>query len=143
MAKTAIIVDGAGVAVTFNSLPVADINSISFNAFGERSEIDLTTIDQSAVKVGMLGDLVSISDVVINKKFDPAADMGHSKLCKPLVITYKVGKATSKTLTLWAQLKSVAPGTVERSPANGINVDMTFAITNLNASLAETGPVIA
>ncbi|MFQ3578670.1 MAG: hypothetical protein SNJ71_00840 [Bacteroidales bacterium] len=143
MAKTSIIIDGAGVTATFNSVAISDINSITFCPLGERDEINLTTIDNSNYEVGLLGDLVSVQDIVINKKFDPAADMAHSLDSKQLVITYKVGKSTTKTITFWAQLKSVSVGTIERSPGEGVNVDLTFAVTNLNASLVETGPAIA
>jgi len=143
MAKSAIIVDGAGVTATFNSIPIADINSVTFCPLGERDEIDLTTIDATTYKVGLLGDLVSVADIVINKKFDPAADMAHTSDQKALAIVYKVGKATTKTMTVWAQLKGVSSGSVERAPADGVNVDLTFAVCNLNASLAETGPAIA
>ena len=141
MSKANIIIDGAGVTATFNSVAIADILSVSFGMIGERDEIDLTTIDATAYKTGRLGDLVGVSDIVINKRSDPAADMGHSLLNKALVIAFKVGKSTSKTYTCWAQLKSVSTGTLERNGSP--TVDLTFAVTNLNAALAETGPVIA
>jgi hypothetical protein len=143
MAKTSIIIDGAGVTCTFNSVLLTDVNSVSFSNFGEREEIDLTTIDASTYKVGLLGDLVDVADVTVNKKFDPAADMGHTSDNKTLVIAYKVGKSTSKTLTMWAQLKGVSNSNISRASGDGVNVDMTFQVTNLNASLAETAPVIA
>lgn len=143
MAKTAIIIDGAGATATFNSVPITDINTIQFGLVGNRDEINLTTIDGTSYEVGLLGDLVEVEDIIINKKFDPAADMAHSVLNKTLVIVYKVGKATTKTATYWAQYKGMSNGTVERAPGDGINVDLTFAVTNLNASLAETGPSVA
>lgn len=142
MAKTDIIIDGAGATATFNSVGIADINTIAFSLMGERDEIDLTTIDATAYKVGLLGDLTSVQDIVINKKFDPAADMAHSILHKTLVIVFKVGKSTTKTATFWCQYKGMSAGTVERAPGSGINVDLTFAVCNLNASLAETGPAV-
>jgi hypothetical protein len=142
MAKTSIIIDGEGITATFNSVGITDINTVAFNLSGERDEINLSTIDQTAYETGLLGDLVEISDIVINKKSAPAVDLAHSTDNKTLAITYKVGKSTSKTVTYWAQLKDVAPGTVERAPADGVNVDMTFMPTNLNASLAETGPAV-
>jgi hypothetical protein len=142
MGKTTIIVDGAGVGATFNSVPITDINNVGFSPMGERDEIKLTTLDATDFEVGLLGDLVAIDDVVINKKADPAADVAHTKDNKLLVITYKIGKATTKTATFWAQLKSVSPSTIERAPGDGVNVDLVFAVTNLNASLVETGPVL-
>lgn len=74
MAKTSIIIDGAGITATFNSVPIADINSVSFSVFGERDEIDLTTIDATKWKQKLLGDLQKISDIVITKKSDPTND---------------------------------------------------------------------
>lgn len=143
MSKANIIIDGAGVTATFNSGSISDIVSVSFGVIGERDEIKLTTIDATAYEVGLLGDLCNIEDVVITKKSDPAADMAHSSDNKQLVLAYKVGKSTSKTITYWAQLKNISNSQIERAPGDGVNVDLTFAITNLNASLAETGPVIA
>jgi len=143
MAKSAIIIDGAGVTAKFNDVSIADIVSISFGVHGERDEIDLSTIDATEYMVGLLGDLVGVEDVVITKKADPAAELAHTSDNKNLVIEYYVGKSTKKTLTYWAQLKNVSPSSVERAAADGVNVDMTFAITNLNADLAETGPSIA
>lgn len=142
MAKANIIIDGAGVTATFGSA-IEDINSISFSNYGERKEIDLTTVDETAYKIGLLSDLVAGQDIVINKKFDPAAALAMSTANTALVITYKVGKSTTKTATIWAQLKSISPGLVERAPADGINVDYTFITTNLNSALVETGPSIA
>jgi len=141
--KTKIIIDGAGATATFNSVPIVDINTIAFTLLGERQEINLTTLNESAVEIGLLSDLVEISDIVINKKSDPAADLAHTDDNKALAIVYKVGKATTKTATFWCQLKSLSDSTLERAPGDGINVDLTFAVTNLNATLVETGPAVA
>ena len=143
MSKANIIIDGEGVTVTFNSVAIADIVQVSFGFFGERDEINLTTIDATKYDVSLLGDLMNIEDVVITKKSDPAADLAISTANATLVIAYKVGKNTAKTITYYAQRKSISNSEIERSPADGVNVDVTFAITNLNASLAEIGPVIA
>ncbi len=144
MAKADIIIDGAGTVVTFNGTAISDINTVSFGIFGERDEIDLTTIDQTGYMVGRLGDLVGISDVVINKKFDPAADLAIVTTNKILQIVYKVGKSTTKTLKLWCQFKGASAATVERAPGDGINNDLTFCVTNLQgATLSEAGPTYA
>lgn len=146
MAKKNIIIDGASATVSFNGSAISDVNTIAFSVFGERDEIDLTTLDASGYKVGRLGDLVGIEDVVVNKKFDPAADLAMSTANRPLVIVYKTGKNTTKTLTLWCQLKGTSNATVERAPGEGINHDLTFAVTNMNSltaatsTLAERGP---
>lgn len=139
MAKQNIIVSGAGATVTFNGTAISDINTIAFSVYGERDEIDLTTLDASGYKVGRLGDLVGIEDVVINKKFDPEADLAIVKTNRPLVIVYKVGTVTTKTLTFWAMFKGASGATIERSPSGGINNDLTFCITNMNSATAATG----
>jgi hypothetical protein len=143
MSKANIIIDGAGTTATFNSSPISDIVKVSFCSLGAREEINLTTIDAAAYHVGLLGDLVEVPNVVITKKAAPAVDIAMSLDNKTLVVGFKVGKATAKTYTAWAQLIGISKSQISREPGDGINVDLTFGITNLNASLVETGPVIA
>ena len=144
MARANLIISGTGAGATFNAVPLTEINTISLPSIaGERVEIDLTTLTDTDYLVGLLSELVENGDVVINKKFDPAADMGHTQENALLLITFKVGESTTKTFTCWAQFNGFSPGTVEREPGDGINVDLTFVLTNLNGSLVETGPVIS
>lgn len=143
MAKTDIIVSGTDATVTFNDAAIPDVNTITFGVVSERDEINLSTLSNSTYEVGMLGDLVGVEDIVINKKFAPAVDLALTTDNKAMVIAYKVGDSTAKTFTCWAQLKGCSNSNIERAPGDGVNVDLTFAVTNLNASLAETGPVIA
>lgn len=141
MALADIIVDGENVAVTHNSVAITEILSVQFSLFGERQEIDLTTQAASSYSLGRLGDLVSVKDIVISKLFDPAADLARSKANAALTITFKIGKETSKTATFWAQLKSASAPSLQRGDKPSI--ELTYAVTNLNASLAETGPALA
>lgn len=142
MSKATIIIDGAGVTASLGGDEITDINSVAFATFGERDEIDLTTIDATKYKQKLLGDLQKISDITINKKSDPVHDAGlYSTDSEDLVINYKIGKTTAKVLTFKAQLKSISAGTVERAPGSGVNVDLVFFVTNLD-SLTETGPAI-
>lgn len=142
MSKSTIIIDGAGVTASLGGTGIEDINTIAFSVFGERSEINLTTIDATKWKVKLLGDLQKITDIVINKKSDPENDAAlYSTDSEDLVINYKIGKSTAKVLTYKAQYKGASRSTVERAPGDGINVDLTFFITNLD-SLDETGPAI-
>ena len=143
MAKSDIIVSGADATVTFNSSLIPDINTISFGVVSDRDEINLSTLTNTLYETKRLGDLVGIEDVVINKKFAPALDLALSQDNKSLVIAFNIGESTATTLTLWCQLKGCSNSNVERAPGDGVNVDLTFAVTNLNASLVETGPVIA
>lgn len=143
MAKTDIIVSGTDATVTFNSAAIPDINTISFGVVSERDEINLSTLSNSTYEVKRLGDLVGVEDIVINKKFSPATDLILSTANAALIIAYKVGASSSKSATFWAQLKSCSNSNVERAPGDGVNVDLTFAVTNLNGSMAETGPVLA
>lgn len=142
MSKATIIIDGASAAATLGSTSISDINSIAFSVAGDRPEINLTTIDATKFNVKLLGKLQKISDIVINKKSDPTADAGlYSTSSEALVIDYKIGKATAKKITFYAQLKSISASTIERAPGDGVNVDLTFFVTNLS-SLTETGPAI-
>lgn len=147
MSKETIIIDGAGAEVTLNAVAIEDINTIAFGLFGERDEINLTTIDAVKFKQKLLGDLQKIQDVVINKKSDPQNDMLlYSTDLQDLVITYRLGKtAVDKTVTFsGAQLKSISASTLERAPGDGINVDLTFHVGNIDgAAMTETAPVIA
>ena len=141
MAKADIIVSGTDATVKFNSgTAMADVNTIAFGVVSERDEINLSTLGNAKYEVLRLGDLVSVEDITVNKKFDPAAELALSDENKALVVEFKVGDASAKTISYWAQVKDVTPGTVERSPGEGINVDIVFAVTNLNASLVEEGP---
>jgi len=146
MAKTTIIIDGAGVTATLGTGGViSDINTISFGVFGERSEIDLTTIDATKFKTKLLGDLQKIQDIVINKKSSPAEDVAlYNTDSESLAIAYKIGKSTNKVITFYVQLKSISPSNVERAPGNGVNVDLTFFVTNIDAkaTMVETAPAI-
>jgi hypothetical protein len=142
MSKATIIIDGAGVTATLGSTSIADINSVAFSMFGERPEIDLTTIDATKFNVKLLGQLQKIPDITINKKSDPTADAAlYSTSSQALAIAYKIGKTTSKLATFYVQLKSVSAGTIERAPGEGVNVDLTFFVTNLSGT-TETGPAI-
>ncbi|MFQ3578669.1 MAG: hypothetical protein SNJ71_00835 [Bacteroidales bacterium] len=142
MSKTSIIIDGAGVTVTFGGTTIEDINSVAFSVFGERNEIDLTTIDATKWKMKLLGDLQKIPDITINKKSDPTNDAAlYGTSSQPLVISYKIGKNTTKNITFYAQLKSISPSSIERAPGDGVNVDLVFYVTNLS-DLTETGPAI-
>jgi len=146
MSKETIVIDGAGVLVTLNAVSIADINTVAFSLFGARDEINLTTIDATKFKQKLLGDLQKIEDVVVNKKSDPQTDMLlYSTALQDLVITYQIGKATpAKVLTFsGAQLKSISASTLERAPGDGINVDLTFHVGNIDgAAMTETAPAI-
>lgn len=142
MSKSTIIIDGAGVTVSLGGSSIADIVSVSFSVFGERPEIQLTTIDATKYKQKLLGDLQKISDIVVTKKSDPTNDAAlYSTSSQALVIAYKIGKATTKNITFYVQLKNISNSQVERSPSDGVNVDLNFYVTNLS-SLTETGPAI-
>lgn len=144
MSKSSIVISAEGLSVTHNAVAITDMNTVTFSSpKGERDEINLTTIEQTLYKVGILGDLNKIDDIVINKKFDPAADNAMTEDNAELAITYKTGKLSSRTITFWAQRKNNAGASAERGPSDGVNNDVTFFVTNLNGSLVETGPAIS
>ena len=142
MSKSTIIIDGSGVTATLNGSALADINTIAFGVFGERDEIDLTTIDATKWKTKLLGDLQKISDITINKKSAPTEDAAlYSTDSQALVIRYKIGKSSNRDITFYVQLKSISNSQIERAPGTGVNVDLVFYVTNLD-SLTETAPAI-
>ena len=55
MSKTSIVIDGAGVTGSLGGVAISDINTVAFSLFGERDEINLTTIDAVKYKVKLLG----------------------------------------------------------------------------------------
>lgn len=145
MSKATIVIDGAGVTAALAAHTITDINTVAFSLFGERDEINLTTIDATKFKQKLLGDLQKVTDIVINKKSDPINDPAlYSTDVEALVINYFIGKATNKKVTYYAQLKSINNSTVERAPGDGVNVDLNFYVSNLkDAAMTETAPVIA
>lgn len=143
MSKQSILIDGEGITVTFNGNAVADINTVLFGVAGARETINLTTIEAVQYMQKLLSTLEELEDIVVNKKFDPAADLAMTNDNALLLITYKTGRANTKTLTYWVQRQNNASATGERSPSDGINHDVTFVITNLNGSLEEIGPAIS
>lgn len=142
MAKTTIIISASGLTVTLGSTTLGEVVSVAFPLFGDRDEINLTTIDAVKYEQKLLGDLQKLPDIVVTKKSDPTNDAAlHSEDSEALVIGYKIGGSTEKTVTYYAQLKNISPSTIERAPGDGVNVDLTFFVTNLN-ELAEDGPTI-
>ena len=142
MSLATIIIDGEGATATLGTTLITDINTIAFSVFGERPEINLTTIDATKWKAKLLGKLQRLSDIVINAKSNPALIASlYSKEIETLVITYKIGKSTDKTLTYYAQFKGAGTSSLERAPGDGVNVDLTFLVSNINGT-TETGPAI-
>ncbi len=144
MSKLTIVIDGADAEITLGSTTLEDVNTIAFSIFGERNEINLTTIDATKFKQKLLGDLQKITDIVVNKKSDPTNDaLLYSTDVEELTIGYNIGKATPKTATFYAQLKSISNSTLERAPGDGVNVDLNFYVSNLKgAAMTETAPAI-
>lgn len=143
MAKANIIISGQGVTAVLGSTNIEDINTLSFSIFGERSDIDLTTIDATKYKMKLLGDLQKIPDITVNKKSAPVDDAAlYSVSSELLTITYKQGQSDDYTAKFYAQLKNVSNSEVERAPGDGVNVDLVFYITNLN-NLVETAPAVS
>lgn len=143
MAKTTIIIDGAGVSATIGGTAVNDIVEVAFGVFGERQPIDLTTIDATKFKTKLYGDLQKLSDITITKKSDPVNDaLLYATDSQAFVLQYKIGKATAKTLTEYVMVKSVGKSKVTRGGAD--NVDIVCYVTNLDAiaTMVETGPAI-
>jgi len=142
MSKQTIIISGDGASVKFGATTLGEVNTIAFNVRGERQEINLTTIDATKFKTKLLAKLKKISDIVVNKKSDPEADAGlySTDMATKLEISYAVGGgAVSKKATFYAQCKSVSASTLEREPGDGINVDVTFYVTNLNSLATGSG----
>ena len=144
MSKATIMIDGANATVALGGTTLEDVNTIAFSLFGERDEINLTTIDATKYKMKLLGDLQKVTDIVVNKKSDPINDPGlYSTSVEALVINYYIGKATSTTVTFYGQLKSISNSTLERAPGDGVNCDLNFFVSHLkDAAMTETAPAI-
>jgi hypothetical protein len=141
MSKATIIIDGADVTVEFGAATIGNVNSVAFGLFGERPEINLTTIDATKFKTKLLGDLQKVQDVVVSKKSEPALDAAlYDTVPEALVITYKVGKKDAKVTTFYAQLKNISASSIERAPGDGVNVDLNFFVTNMDEAFDEIGP---
>lgn len=142
MALSTVIIDGAGAGAALGSTTITDINTIAFSVFGERPEINLTTIGDTKWKTKLLGTLQTIQDIVINCKSNPTlVNSLYNTSSEALAITYKIGLSTTKTITFYAQFKGASASTLERAPGDGVNIDLNFLVTNLS-TLTETGPAI-
>ena len=142
MSKANTIIDGAGVTVTLGGSPIADIVEIGFSVFGERSKINLTTIDATKWEQCLYSDLQKIENITITKKSNPSGDQGlYSTSSQALVIAYKVGKSTTKNITFYVQVEDIGESNIERAPGDGVNAEISLFVTNLSG-LTETGPAI-
>jgi len=142
MALATVILDGEGATAVLGSTTITDINSIAFSVVGERQEINLATIGDTKYKTKLLAKLQTMPDIVINAKSNPALIASlYSKDSEALVIAYKIGKSTTKNLTVYAQFKGASASSLERAPGDGVNVDLNFLVTNLSGT-TETAPAI-
>lgn len=133
----AIIIDGSGTTVTFNAVAIANVNTISFNLIGDRTEIDLTGLSNTKYETAALSKLHKMRDIVINVKNDPEVIFALTEDEAPLAITLSDSGAT--VATYQAQLKSDGDGTV--APKARTDIDLTFLVTNLSSGV-ETAPTV-
>lgn len=136
------ILDGQGMTAKFNSVDITELKQVEFSLGGEREVNDLTTANNEEYECSLLSDLKKVSDVVITK-LSAAGDATIVGTNAQLVIGFKEGKTTAKTVTYWAQLKAIKPTKLIVKAKEGIAHDLVFHVTNLNATVVVTGPVIA
>jgi len=125
--------EGNGVGYTYSGITLAAI-SIQLPGWS-KTEIDATTLANTAVMTTVLAALKEYGSLVITAEWDPALHVGLSGSNGALVIT---GLSTS--ITYYANLQAIDPVDLENGvrPVNRL----TFKITNLNGT-TETIPAFA
>ena len=131
----AIIVDGSGSTVTHNAVAIANVNTIKFNIQGEKAEIDLTGLGNVEYETAALSKIKKMKDFVLNVKNDPVLIAALHEDNAAMVITLSDADAT--VITIWCHLKSDGDGDV--APKVRTDVDLTYLVTNRNATGVETG----
>lgn len=132
-----LVLEGNGVAITRAGL-VLKPKKITLPG-ASREEIDVSTLLNEAVTTSILGALYTSADLVVNYELDPATygaiiDSGNLST----VITFP---DNGGTITMWCDVKEV--GDPDFSNNEQPVFDVTFKVTNLNASNEETPPVYA
>jgi len=134
----AIVIDGSGSTVTFNASPITNVNTISFNYVGERTEIDLTGLGNTKFETAELSTLHKLKDIVVNVKNDPV--LINALVLTKAVLVINLSDSATTTITMQAQFKGDSDSSVAAKARS--DVDLTFLVTNL-AVTTETGPVVA
>jgi len=135
----AIIIDGSGTTATFGGVAIANINTISFNYVGERTEIDLTGLSNVKFETAELSTLHKLKDIVFNVKNDPVAINAIVLTKQPLIIT--LSDSGDTVVTIQCQFKGDSDSSV--APKSRSDVDLTFLVTNRHTTTgAETAPTV-
>jgi len=138
MAGAGILIDGKGTTVTHGGTTIANTIFVEFPLIGKAEPIDLTGLDNVLFKTSILSVLQELDDVVISVKANPTVIGAMSRANAALVITLPT--ATPTVCTIWCQLKE-ASRIKAITKEKGV-VDLTYHVTNLNASMIETGPSV-
>lgn len=141
LAKT--VITGFGISVTHGTTDLDNVRAVAFNVRGEFTEQDLTTANNAAYRVGRAGNLADNGTVVVTKLSEPSVDDDIPTDNDEMTIVYDCLDGSTDTITVWCKLLSVTPSVLELDPADGVAVDVTFTVTNLNASFAETAITVS
>lgn len=128
------IFDGNGAKLKKGSTVIGGITKITVPGWA-KTEIDDTELANEDVKTAILANLKKYNDLVITVKFDNQTEIEEGNAEYTIEFPGSVG-----TLVLWMDLKSVGDASIEND--SGVTCDLTFLVTNMNATSAETKPVL-
>lgn len=128
------IFDGNGAKLKNGSTVIGGITKITVPGWA-KTEIDDTELANEDVKTAILANLKKYNDLVITVKFDNQTEIEEGNAEYTIEFPGSVG-----TLVLWMDLKSVGDASIEND--SGVTCDLTFLVTNMNATGAETKPVL-
>lgn len=128
------IFDGNGCTLKNGETVIGGIVSITVPGWA-KTEINDTELANTEVKTAILANLKKYNDLVITVKFDNQTEIKEGNAEYTITFPGSVG-----TLRLWMDLKSIGDATVQND--SGVTCDLTFLVTNMNATGVETKPVL-
>lgn len=138
---TKTVITGFGISVTHGGAAINNVRAVTFDNMGERVEQDLSTANNAAVRTKWTSTLTKLGNIVVTKLAEPSLDDTLSTANAALAISFKTLDATTQTETFYAELLSVSPSVLDLDPAEGVAIDLTYLVTNLNVA-TETGPAL-
>lgn len=128
------IFDGNGAKLKKGSTVIGGIVKITVPGWA-KTEIDDSELANEDVKTAILANLKKYNDLVITVKFDNQTEIEEGNAEYTIEFPGSGG-----TLVLWLDLKSVGDASIEND--SGVTCDLTFLVTNRNATGTETKPVL-
>ena len=128
------IFDGNGAKLKKGSTVLGGIVRFTTVPGWTRTEIDDTELGNSAVETVVLGNLKKYNQVAFDLKFAASGNISDENK------EYTIEFGDGSKLVFWGQLQSLGDASAESN--SGVTRSCAITVTNLNASGAETAPVL-